>query len=66
MVEDDDDDKGETTLSTEEPNVNHGDGDDDGADVEDNGLQHCQLDPWKTNFLMDRVSQTLNEIHSSN
>jgi pre-rRNA-processing protein TSR3 len=62
VVEDDDYDEGETTWSTKEPNNKYGDGDDDGADVEDDGVRRCEPDPWKTNFSMDGVSRTLNEI----
>ena len=68
VVEEDDDDEeeGETSSSTDVPNIYYGDGDDDGADVEDDGVRHCKSDPWRTNFSMDGVSQTLNEIRRSN
>ena len=65
VVEDDDDeDEGGASSSTEEPNINNGDGDDDdGADVEDDGVRQCsKSDPRRTNFSMDGVSKTLNEI----
>ena len=61
--EDEDEDEGETSSSTKEPNIHQGDGDDDdGVDVEDDGVQHCKSDPWRTNFSMEGVSKTLNEI----
>ena len=54
---------GEMSPSMEEPNIHQGDGDDDdGVDVEDGGVKQCKSDPWRTNFSMDRVSKTLNEI----
>jgi len=65
VTEDDDEDEdgGEMSSSTEEPNIHQGDGDDDdGVDVEDDGVQQCKSDPWRTNFSMDGVSKTLNEI----
>ena len=48
MVEDDED-EGETSSSTEDPNINYRDVDDDGMDVEDDGVRHCKSDPWRTN-----------------
>ena len=54
---------GEMSPSMEEPNIHQGDGDDDdGVDVEDGGVKQCKSDPWRTNFSMDGVSKTLNEI----
>jgi hypothetical protein len=38
VVEDDNKDEGETSLSTEDPNINYRDVDDDGKDVEDDGV----------------------------
>ena len=65
VTEDDDEDEdgGEMSSLTEEQNIHQGDGDDDdGVDVEDDGVQQCKSDPWRTNFSMDGVSKTLNEI----
>ena len=55
MVEDEDEDEGETSSSTEDPNINYRDVDDDGMDVEDNGVRHCKSDPWRTNFLIGSI-----------
>jgi len=55
VVEDSDEDEGETLLSTEDPNINYRDVDDDGMNVEDDGVRHCKSDPWRTNFLMGSI-----------
>ncbi|KAL3772881.1 hypothetical protein ACHAW5_002146 [Stephanodiscus triporus] len=59
--EDEDTDEDEGVTSSTDPNNNHGHVDDNRADAKDDGAQRSKLDPW-TNFSMDGVSQTLNEI----
>ena len=54
-MEDSDEDEGETLLSTEDPNINYSDIDDDGMNVEDDGVRHCKSDPWRTNILMGSI-----------
>ncbi len=58
VVEDDNKDKGETSSSTEDPNINYRDINDDGMDVEDDGVQHCKSDPLRTNFSMGSIPNT--------
>ena len=55
VVEDSDEDEGETLLSTEDPNINYSDIDDDGMNVEDDGVRHCKSDTWRTNILMGSI-----------
>jgi hypothetical protein len=39
----------------EDPNINYRDVNDDGMDVEDDGVRHCKSDPWRTNFSMGSI-----------
>ncbi len=55
VVEDKDEDEGETSSLTEDRNINYGNVDDDGMDVKDNGVRHCKSEPWRTNFLMGSI-----------
>ena len=54
-VVEDDEDEGEMSSSMEDPNINYCDVDDDGMDIEDDGVRHCKSDPWRTNFSMGSI-----------
>ena len=55
VVEGDNEDEGETLSLTEDPNINYRDVNDDGMDVEDDGVRHCKSDPWRTDFSMGSI-----------
>jgi hypothetical protein len=54
--DDDDEDEGETSLLTEDPNINYRDVEDDGMDVEDDGVRHCKSDPWRRGWQTNRTT----------